>query len=61
MVSDVDSENVTEADLDGLQAGGVEGWAAYPVGVAWALREAGFDAVQGFDAAFPPACRSDPV
>lgn len=32
--------------------GGVEGWAAYPVGVAWALREAGFDAVQGFDAAF---------
>ena len=42
----------TEADLDGLQAGGVEGWAAYPVGVAWALREAGFDAVQGFDAAF---------
>ncbi len=52
VVSDVDSENVTEADLDGLQAGGVEGWAAYPVGVAWALREAGFDAVQGFDAAF---------
>uniref|UniRef100_UPI00257B11C0 galactokinase n=1 Tax=Bifidobacterium sp. TaxID=41200 RepID=UPI00257B11C0 len=30
----------------------VEGWAAYPVGVAWALREAGFDAVEGFDAAF---------
>ena len=28
VVSDVDSENVTEADLDGLQAGGVEGWAA---------------------------------
>ena len=52
VVSDVDSGNVTEADLDGLQAGGVEGWAAYPVGVAWALREAGFDAVQGFDAAF---------
>ena len=52
VVSDVDSENVTEADLDGLQAGGVEGWAAYPVGVAWALREAGFNAVQGFDAAF---------
>ena len=41
VVSDVDSGNVTEADLDGLQAGGVEGWAAYPVGVAWALREAG--------------------
>ena len=52
VVSDVSPENVTEGDLDGLQAGGVEGWAAYPVGVAWALREAGFDAVQGFDAAF---------
>ena len=52
VVSDVDPEEVAEADLDGLEAGGVDGWAAYPVGVAWALREAGFDAVQGFDAAF---------
>ena len=52
VVSDVDPEEVAEADLDGLEAGGVKGWAAYPVGVAWALREAGFDAVQGFDAAF---------
>ena len=51
VVSDVSPENVTEADLDGLQAGGVEGWAAYPVGVAWALREAGFDAVPCCDAA----------
>lgn len=52
VVSDIDPEHVIEADLDGLKAGGVEGWAAYPVGVAWALREAGFDKVQGFDAAF---------
>ena len=52
VVSDVAPDNVTEADLDGLAAGGVEGWAAYPVGVAWALREAGFDTVKGFDAAF---------
>lgn len=52
VVSDVAPDKVAEADLDGLQAGGVEGWAAYPVGVAWAMREAGFDAVKGFDAAF---------
>jgi galactokinase len=29
------------ADLDGLAPGRVTGWAAYPAGVAWALREAG--------------------
>lgn len=52
VVSDIDPEHVIEADLEGLAAGGVEGWAAYPVGVAWALREAGFDKVKGFDAAF---------
>lgn len=52
VVSDVAPDAVAEADLDGLTAGGVEGWAAYPVGVAWALREAGFDTVKGFDAAF---------
>lgn len=52
VVSDVAPDKVAEADLDGLQAGGVEGWAAYPVGVAWAMREAGFDVVKGFDAAF---------
>jgi galactokinase len=28
-------------DLDGLAPGRVTGWAAYPAGVAWALREAG--------------------
>ena len=52
VVSDVSPDKVAQADLDGLTAGGVDGWAAYPVGVAWALREAGFGQVEGFDAAF---------
>lgn len=52
VVSDVSPDKVAQADLDGLAAGGVDGWAAYPVGVAWALREAGFGQVEGFDAAF---------
>ncbi|KFJ02324.1 galactokinase [Bifidobacterium thermacidophilum subsp. thermacidophilum] len=52
VVSDVSPDKVAQADLDGLTAGGVDGWAAYPVGVAWALREAGFGQVKGFDAAF---------
>ncbi|MEV4442210.1 galactokinase [Streptomyces sp. NPDC049577] len=30
-----------ELALDGLAPGGVSGWAAYPAGVAWALRTAG--------------------
>jgi galactokinase len=30
--------------LDGLAPGQVTGWAAYPAGVAWALREAGYRA-----------------
>lgn len=51
VVSDIDPDNVASADLDGLEAGGVQGWAAYPVGVAWALRLKGFK-VSGFDAAF---------
>ncbi|MBO0810200.1 MAG: galactokinase, partial [Actinobacteria bacterium] len=28
--------------IDGLEPGSVTGWAAYPAGVAWALREAGY-------------------
>ena len=51
VVSDIKPDDVVSADLDGLQARGVDGWAAYPVGVAWALREKGFN-VRGFDAAF---------
>lgn len=52
VVSDVSPDKVAQANRDGLAAGGVDGWAAYPVGVAWALREAGFGQVKGFDAAF---------
>lgn len=52
VVSSISPAAVTVADLAGLQAEGVKGWAAYPVGVAWALRQAGFEQVSGFDAAF---------
>ena len=52
VISDIAPDRIEQADLDGLKARGVDGWAAYPVGVAWALREAGFDDVKGFDAAF---------
>ncbi|WP_454300022.1 galactokinase [Salana multivorans] len=41
---------IWEGDLAEATAGSVEGWAAYVVGVAWALREAGHD-VPGFDGA----------
>jgi galactokinase len=33
--------DAVEVDLDGLAAGRVTGWAAYPAGVAWALEAAG--------------------
>ncbi|OZG50620.1 galactokinase [Bombiscardovia coagulans] len=52
LVSSFAPEQIELAELHGLQAGGVQGWAAYPVGVAWALRKAGFEQVGGFDAAF---------
>ncbi|KFJ07084.1 galactokinase [Bifidobacterium thermophilum] len=52
VVSDISPDKVASADLNGLGAGGVNGWAAYPVGVAWALRKAGFSQINGFDAAF---------
>lgn len=32
---------VVELAADALKPGGVEGWAAYPAGVVWALRDAG--------------------
>ncbi|MFF0753435.1 galactokinase [Streptomyces sp. NPDC004267] len=44
---DVDGP-VVELDVDALKPGGVDGWAAYPAGVVWALREAGH-AVGGAD------------
>ncbi|MGM0929975.1 MAG: galactokinase [Actinomycetota bacterium] len=37
-----------EEDLDGLRPGSVTGWAAYPLGVAWALEQAGVR-LPGFD------------
>ncbi|AKV54983.1 Galactokinase [Bifidobacterium actinocoloniiforme DSM 22766] len=52
LVSSFAQDRVEQTSLEGLEAGGVEGWAAYPVGVAWALRRAGFGQVRGFDAAF---------
>ncbi|BDR54263.1 galactokinase [Bombiscardovia apis] len=52
IISSFDPSKSEHAELSGLQAGGVTGWAAYPVGVAWALRQVGFDQVRGFDAAF---------
>lgn len=52
LVSSIGDGGVTTVDLGGLAARGVHGWAAYPAGVAWALRENGFDGVRGFDAAF---------
>lgn len=52
VVSSLNSEHMIEAQLNHVQPGNVEGWAAYPIGVAWALREAGFHRVRGFDAAF---------
>jgi galactokinase len=52
VVSTLAPQSVATADLSGLQARGVKGWAAYPIGVAWALRQMGFDQVRGFDAAF---------
>jgi galactokinase len=41
LVSRQQGETVVTARLDGLDPGAVAGWAAYPAGVAWALRSAG--------------------
>jgi len=46
-----------EVPLDGLAPGSVDGWLAYPAGVAWALAEAGYDvpgATLAFDSDVPP-------
>ncbi|MDO4913277.1 MAG: galactokinase, partial [Bifidobacteriaceae bacterium] len=51
VVSDVNPGDIVRERLDGLGAGEVDSWAAYPIGVAWALRNRGYE-VQGFDAAF---------
>lgn len=52
VVSDIKPDDVEETDLEGLRELGIKGWAAYPVGVAWALRQMGMNEVRGFDAAF---------
>lgn len=52
VVSSFGDRKPVTVDLDGLKVRGVDGWAAYPIGVAWALRQAGFETVKGFDAAF---------
>lgn len=52
VVSTLAPGSVKSADLEGLKARGVDVWGAYPIGVAWALRQMGFDQVRGFDAAF---------
>ncbi|KQO01805.1 MULTISPECIES: galactokinase [unclassified Arthrobacter] len=36
------------ADLDSLEEGGVDGWAAYPLGVLWAMEQSGYR-IQGMD------------
>ena len=42
-VSSVQLDGVAEVRLSEITPGGVEGWAAYVAGVAWALREDGHD------------------
>ena len=61
VVSGVAPDKVAEADLDGLKARGVDGWSAYPTGVAWALRQAGFDKVKALMPPSSPACRWAPA
>jgi len=41
MVSRQSGGEPVRIDIDALEPGSVKGWAAYPAGVAWALREAG--------------------
>ncbi len=45
------ADEVVEIDIDDLSAEALEGWSAYPLGVAWALGEFGADlaAVPGVD------------
>ena len=47
-VTSLQQEEVWEGTLGELGPGSVDGWAGYAVGVAWALREAGYD-VPGVD------------
>ncbi len=47
-VSSDGTDEVVEIAVADLAPGSVEGWAAYPLGTVWALREAGWD-VAGLD------------
>jgi len=40
-IRSLQAEGEAVVPLPGLRPGGVTGWAAYPAGVAWAMREAG--------------------
>ena len=42
LISRQAGEEKVVADLDSIEPGSVTGWAAYPAGVAWALRRAGY-------------------
>jgi galactokinase len=42
LVSRQAGEEPVVLEIDSLEPGSVQGWAAYPAGVAWALREAGY-------------------
>ena len=45
-----DFDETAEFEIGSLMPGSIEGWAAYPAGVAWAMTEAGFE-LRGLDAA----------
>jgi galactokinase len=49
-VHSVDFDDSAEFDIGDLAPGSVEGWAAYPAGVAWAMSRAGLELI-GIDAA----------
>ena len=48
LLSTVGDQRLVEADADALVPGTVTGWAKYPLGVVWALRQHGIE-VPGFD------------
>jgi galactokinase len=47
--STADPSHTVQLHIDDLEPGSVNGWAAYPAGVIWALRGAGHDAIRGAD------------
>jgi galactokinase len=49
-IHSVDFDETVEFDLDDLAPSAVDGWAAYPAGVAWAMAQAGHT-LTGIDAA----------